>query len=183
MFNTRKNLILFGIIFFALLISTKAMAATNNPFVYPNTYGPEYYQYFQYAGYSPEPVKQEVKKDEGNTVINNYYYYNDTSSVPTSMTSTNSTQYNYEVPNRNTTNNHLSEYQVYAYNGMNGSHPNYLSASAYGSYGEQVNNSRNSSFGFLPNTFFKWVLTILLIFGIIVVFRVIIRLTKKTVTA
>lgn len=179
----RKNLILFGAIFFSLLISTKVMAATNNPFVYPNVYGPDYYQYFQYTGYSPEPVRQEAKKEEGNTVINNYYYYNDVPSVSSPVVDNNSIQYNFETPNRNTTNNHLSEYGVYTYSGMSGAHPNYLSASAYGSYGEQVNNSRNSSFGFLPNTFFKWVLTILLIFAIVVVFRLIVRLTKKEATS
>lgn len=176
-----KNLIVFGIALFSVFMAQEAMAATNNPYAYPYyTTNDTAYQYFQYSGYSPEPVKKETKKtDEGTTVINNYYYYTDGSNVPVLAGSTTNNN-GYVTSNKtNTTNNHLSEYQVYAYNGTDGAYPNYMSASALGAYNNQNNNVKNSNHGFLPNSFGQWVLTIILILAIIVVYRVIMRQFKK----
>jgi hypothetical protein len=164
-----KNLIILGTVLFSILIAGKAMAATNNPYSYPYSYDSSY-QYFQYPGYSPEPVKKETKTEEGNTIINNYYYY------PNDNTP-NANQY--VASNRNTTNNNLSEYPIYAYNQAQGVYPNYMAASAFGAYDNGNNNVRNTSYGFLPNTFGQWILTIILILGIIVVYRVIMRQFKK----
>ncbi|HPI82726.1 MAG TPA: hypothetical protein PK122_05860 [Candidatus Paceibacterota bacterium] len=172
-----KNLIMLGTVLFSILIAGKAMAATNNPYSYPYSYDSSY-QYFQYPGYSPEPVKKEIKTEEGNTIINNYYYYTDGSNVPVrDVVNTNTN--GYLTNNRNTTNNHLSEYPVYAYNQAQGVYPNYMAASAFGAYDNGNNYTRNNSYGFLPNTFGQWILTIILILGIIVVYRVIMRQFKK----
>jgi hypothetical protein len=187
MFNLKiKNLIVAGTVLFLMFVAGNAMAATNNPYSYSSSSfssnNPSY-QYYQYPGYSPEPVKKETKKTEdGTTVINNYYYYTDGSNIPVVKTTTSNVN-GYLTNNGNTTNNHLSEYQAYTYNATNNSYPNYMTASAYGSYNNQNNIDRNFNNGFLPNTFWQWFLTIILILGIIVVYRVMMRQFKKEKTA
>lgn len=159
----------------------------NNPYLFSPGYG-NYNNYgYNNANTTPKtnPATTTTTSNTNPTVVNNYYY-NTSSPATSTATKTTETTSSKTATSTNTVSSakvaSASTTGVGYYNDVplareanNGraysatSYVNNLGASAYGSGNYGISSS------FMPNTFFGWVLTILLVMAIIVVYRMILR--------
>ena len=164
----------------------------DNPYLFSPGYGN--YNNYGYnntnTGSKTNPTASTSTSNTNPTVVNNYYYNtsapsasastktaettssktatstNTVSSVKVASASTTGVGYYNDVPLAKEANNGRT-YSATSY-------VNNLGASAYGA------NNYGISSSFMPNTFFGWVLTILLVMAIIVVYRMILRKHRET---
>lgn len=187
-----KNLIVFGIVVLSFVFANNAYARTyafsgeptgeygfipsgdlssaRNLYNVNNRYSYPYYN-------TNTNSQSKTSTSNSNPSVVNNYYYNNSSSTKTTESSTSKTTTSQTA--KNTTSNSNSsaplakEVSGNANSSSNGIYRN-LGASAYGS------GSYGDSSDFMPDTFFEWLLVILLILAIIVVYRMIIRNIKKS---
>lgn len=186
-----KNLIVFGIVVLSFVFANNAYAKTyafsgeptgsygfsqsgdlynaRNLYNVNNGYSYPYYN-------TNTGSQTRTSTSSSNPSVVNNYYYNNSSSTKTTESSTSKTTTTQTA--KNTTSNSNSSVPLVKEvsgnaNSTNGVYRN-LGASAYGS------GSYSGSSDFMPDTFFEWLLVILLILAIIVVYRMIIRNIKKS---
>lgn len=176
-----KNLIIFGIIIFALTLTTKVFASYD-PYDSSNWLRPvtsdrsDNYYYGNNGSYRQSGYNQSTTYDSNTgrpTVINNYYYQ----TVPTSTNKTSTTTTQKVATNTSNT----SSNKNIATDNTNSSSNNNLGASAYNSRNNITALSLRGSGGFMPSSIWQWILVVILILIIIVISRML-RNRKTTVS-
>lgn len=195
--NKVKNLIYFAIVFVSVVFANNALAAGSDGVSYAfssggkdlnwreftsSFYGDGYYVnndigYNPY-NYNPYLVGKKPQEENTTTTVNRNYNINTSRTSDISKTNTKvatSTSSNTGVTRTANTRNVNNANSVNLANtrDVNDSVYQNLGASAFGSVRTSGGN------GFMPNTFFGWLLVALLIMAIIVLYRVIVRKSKN----